>query len=210
MRFSKKPITLACRWFDPDEPTTPGPADYSLSKKNLKTNPTYTNRQRNKPSFPDSLNYTSKEEGELPGPGSYNLSKNFVKNDSPAYSMRQKIKKHGNENPAPNSYKAEQNDTVPGGKKAPSFSMGKRFEVPDSKASPGPAAYSPSLADSTPKYTMTSRPRSNRRGGNPAANAYKVPSAFGQTSAATFKSRASPYVYSGFRTTKITEEVPSV
>ncbi|OWF48748.1 uncharacterized protein LOC110452661 [Mizuhopecten yessoensis] len=210
MNFNRKPITLAYRWFGRDEPKTPGPADYSVSKKNLKTNPIYSNRQHTKPSFPDSLNYTSKGEGDLPGPGSYNLSKNFVKNDSPAYSMRQKIRAHETENPAPNSYKAEQNDTVPGGRKAPSFSMGRQFEVPDSKVSPGPAAYTPSLAESTPKYTMTSRPKSNRRGGNPAANAYKVPSAFGQASAATLKSRASPYVYSGFRTTKITEEVPSI
>ena len=44
----------------PPEPVRPGPADYSLTKANLRKTPMFSNRQKTKPSYPDSLNYTAK------------------------------------------------------------------------------------------------------------------------------------------------------
>lgn len=42
------------------EPPLPGPADYSLTKANLRKTPMFSNRQKTKPSYPESLNYTAK------------------------------------------------------------------------------------------------------------------------------------------------------
>ena len=42
------------------EPVRPGPADYSLTKANLRKTPMFSNRQKTKPSYPESLNYTAK------------------------------------------------------------------------------------------------------------------------------------------------------
>ncbi|XP_028407861.1 outer dense fiber protein 3-like [Dendronephthya gigantea] len=108
-----------------------------------------------------------------------------------------------NEYPGPNHY----NITIPckpNARKAPEFSMGQaKKEVSDSSG-PGPAAYCPKVKKTDQGYSMSSRPRPLKTiKPTPAPNAYKI--CKGQTSkgvnngcSASLKSRASPYVYSGF------------
>ncbi|XP_061179157.1 uncharacterized protein LOC133187771 isoform X2 [Saccostrea echinata] len=193
--------TLAYKWFDPEEPTRPGPTDYTLTKANLRKTPMFTNRQKTKPPFPDSLNYTPKDAGDLPGPGSYSTRKKFSANDSPAYKIGEKLQEKLNENPAPNKYEYEKG--VPEG---PAFSMGKRFDIPDSRLSPGPATYSPQDLAGAPKYSITGRHPNSKAEEGPGPNAYNLQHDQHTEVGTTLKSRASPYVYSGFQTNKFMED----
>ncbi|XP_062583616.1 uncharacterized protein LOC134245331 isoform X1 [Saccostrea cucullata] len=183
------------------EPTRPGPTDYTLTKANLRKTPMFTNRQKTKPSFPDSLNYTPKDSVDLPGPGSYSTRKKFSANDSPAYKIGEKLQEKLNENPAPNKYEYEKG--VPEG---PAFSMGKRFDIPDSRLSPGPATYSPQDLPGAPKYSMTGRHPSSKVEEGPGPNAYNLQHDQHTEVGTSLKSRASPYVYSGFQTNKFMED----
>ncbi|KAK3102470.1 hypothetical protein FSP39_011591 [Pinctada imbricata] len=204
---NKRATTLAYRWFDTDEPAHPGPADYTITKANLTRTPMFSNRQKTNPSYPDSLNYTPRDVDERPGPGEYDVTKTFDNNDAPAYKIAQKLNNRTSDNPAPNAYEYEKRSQ----KDAPAFSMGKRFEIPDSRVSPGPASYTPQKQDSNnPKYSMTSRPTQETKRGNPAPNAYNLQNAGKckqNNTGISLKSRASPYVYSGFHTNKISDEI---
>ncbi|XP_046582535.1 uncharacterized protein LOC124289904 [Haliotis rubra] len=208
-----KAATMAYRWFDVNAPMEPGPTDYNVHHVTLKS-PEFTCRRRCKASYPDSLNYVTKSSPTAsPGPGKYNVSKEIRNNDDPAFSMgsRTHVQKGGG--PAPNEYKVEK-FPKPGAERAPAFTMGRRFESPDSKVSPGPAAYNlqTSMAGG-PRYTMSKRLRRYITGiSNPGPNAYKPPSAQTNKGLRTrlgvkLKSRASPFVYSGFQTNKILDTV---
>lgn len=193
--------TLAYKWFDPEEPPRPGPADYSLTKANLRKTPMFSNRQKTKPSYPESLNYTAKDAKELPGPGSYSTRKKFSTNDSPAYKIGEKLKEKIDENPAPNKYEYEKRKS-----EGPAFSMGKRFEIPNSRTSPGPASYVPrDQDDGAPKYSITGRSHDSKVDEGPGPNAYSLNTDPRPDVGTTLKSRASPFVYSGFQTNKFSE-----
>ncbi|XP_078341322.1 uncharacterized protein LOC111106238 isoform X2 [Crassostrea virginica] len=192
--------TLAYKWFDPEEPVRPGPADYSLTKANLRKTPMFSNRQKTKPSYPDSLNYTAKHSSEVPGPGSYSTRKKFSANDSPAYKIGEKLREKLDENPAPNKYEYEKHKSI-----GPSFSMGKRFDLPENRTSPGPASYTPKDQAGAPKYSLAGRPHDSKVGEGPGPNAYTLNHDHPKDAGTSLKSRASPFVYSGFQTNKFTE-----
>ncbi|XP_071083971.1 uncharacterized protein [Haliotis cracherodii] len=205
-----KAATMSYRWFDVNAPVEPGPADYHVRHVTLRKDPVFTCRRRCKASFPDPLSYPTVS----PGPGKYNVRKDIQNNDDPAFSMGSRrphrLKGGG---PAPNQYSVEK-FPKPGTERAPAFTMGRRFGSPDSKVSPGPAAYN--LQTTTaggPRYTMSKRlPKYVTGFIIPAPNAYRPPSA--QTNKGLrrklglkLKSRASPFVYSGFKTNRIVDPV---
>ncbi|XP_071181571.1 uncharacterized protein [Mytilus edulis] len=188
------------------EPVRPGPGDYTLTTANMKKDPAYSVRQHTHPSYPESLNYVPKSQSDVPGPGNYHISRDVMENESPAYSMRQQLKAVENDVPAPNKYEYEKKRIERGSK----FSMGKRFTMPNSmKDSPGPGTYSPKQLKCSPKFSMKGRtPIISKNGNIPAPNSYSIPPEIkldDKKAGVTIKSRASPYVYSGFRSTKLVD-----
>ncbi|VDI04997.1 Hypothetical predicted protein [Mytilus galloprovincialis] len=188
------------------EPVRPGPGDYTLTTANMKKDPAYSVRQQTHPSYPESLNYVPKSQSDVPGPGNYHISRDVMENESPAYSMRQQLKAVENDVPAPNKYEYEKKRIERGSK----FSMGKRFTMPNSmKDSPGPGTYSPKQLKCSPKYSMKGRtPIISKSGNTPSPNSYSIPPEIkvdDKKAGVTIKSRASPYVYSGFRSTKLAD-----
>ncbi|XP_076102245.1 uncharacterized protein LOC143071653 isoform X2 [Mytilus galloprovincialis] len=188
------------------EPVRPGPGDYTLTTANMKKDPAYSVRQQTHPSYPESLNYVPKSQSDVPGPGNYHISRDVMENESPAYSMRQQLKAVENDVPAPNKYEYEKKRIERGSK----FSMGKRFTLPNSmKDSPGPGTYSPKQLKCSPKYSMKGRtPIISKSGNTPSPNSYSIPPEIkvdDKKAGVTIKSRASPYVYSGFRSTKLAD-----
>ncbi|XP_053377786.1 uncharacterized protein LOC128547922 [Mercenaria mercenaria] len=207
-----KAVTLTYRWFETDEDSTqPGPADYNVKHVNLKKNPSYTCRQRVKPSYPNAGTY-DEAAGDMPGPGSYNPSREITESNKPAYSLGKRLETVSNKEniPGPNAYLPQKLDK-PGSKKAPSFSMAKRLIAPNSRKDyPGPGEYSPNskiYETEKGKYTIASRLRRKESYVNPVApNMYTLPELLsGKKKGVVFKSRPSPYVYSGFRTNNIEE-----
>ncbi|XP_076102282.1 uncharacterized protein LOC143071653 isoform X7 [Mytilus galloprovincialis] len=204
-RYHKR-TTLAYKWFEVEEPVRPGPGDYTLTTANMKKDPAYSVRQQTHPSYPESLNYVPKSQSDVPGPGNYHISRDVMENESPAYSMRQQLKAVENDVPAPNKYEYEKKRIERGSK----FSMGKRFTLPNSmKDSPGPGTYSPKQLKCSPKYSMKGRtPIISKSGNTPSPNSYSIPPEIkvdDKKAGVTIKSRASPYVYSGFRSTKLAD-----
>ncbi|WAR25068.1 hypothetical protein MAR_010772 [Mya arenaria] len=192
-------------------PSNPGPADYHVQHVNLRKNPHFTCRRRVKTSYPDSVTYDRKPD-DGPGPGAYDPNRSFGNNEKPAFSFRQRLEPPVDKErfPGPNAYAAEGQEKT-GSKRAPSFSMGKRLTAPNSmKDTPGPGQYSPvNLNHKTGrgKYSMTSRPKGKDTYVNPVApNKYVLAELMSnQKKGVVFKSRASPYVYSGFRTNRVEE-----
>ncbi|XP_046354323.1 uncharacterized protein LOC124133829 [Haliotis rufescens] len=205
-----KAATMSYRWFDVNAPIEPGPADYHVRNVTLRKDPVFTCRQRCKPSFPDPLSYPTVS----PGPGKYNVRKETQNNDDPAFSMgSRRTNRQKGGGPAPNQYSVEKFQK-PGAERAPAFTMGRRFESPDSKVSPGPAAYNlQTTMAGGPRYTMSKRlPKYTTGVIIPAPNAYRPPSAQTYKGLRTklglkLKSRASPFVYSGFKTNRIVDPV---
>lgn len=212
-RYHKR-TTLAYKWFEVEEPFRPGPGDYTLTTANMKKDPAYSVRQHTHPSYPESLNYVPKGQSDVPGPGNYQISRDVIENESPAYSMRQQLKAVEKDVPAPNKYEYEKKRIERGAK----FSMGKRFNMPNSmKDNPGPGTYTPKLFKLSPKFSMKGRTIISSKSGNtPSPNSYSIPPEIklnDKKAGVTIKSRASPYVYSGFRSTKLVDgsnmEVPA-
>ncbi|XP_052284361.1 sperm-tail PG-rich repeat-containing protein 2-like isoform X2 [Dreissena polymorpha] len=211
-KHSQRGKTLGYKWFDVDEPPTPGPAYYYVKHVNLMKNPEFTCRQRVKASYPDSVTY-AKEPDKYPGPGAYETQDTLENNERPAFSFRQRLEPPVDKEkfPGPNAYLVETKEK-PGSKRTPSFSMGKRLAAPNCmKDTPGPGEYTPKHINHVTekgKYTMTSRTKAKTTYVNPVApNMYTLPELMAaKNKGVILKSRASPYVYSGFRTNKIEEQ----
>ncbi|XP_050413549.2 outer dense fiber protein 3-like protein 2 [Patella vulgata] len=161
-------------------------------------------------SYPESK-HLNVDADKIPGPANYLIVHEFIKNDSPAFSMGRRSKPlQTEERPGPNRYYVEK-FKKPGASTAPAFSMGKRIErVHLSKGSPGPAAYMPTLPRNAPSHSMSKRTKDLKGFTNPAPNAHVPPSNQTEKGIPTnmgicFKGRPTPWMYSGFRTTNLTE-----
>ncbi|XP_064611764.1 uncharacterized protein LOC135475757 [Liolophura sinensis] len=187
--------------FKPQE--TPGPNSYTL-KDTIDLNAKAA-----------SLTYRwydedKREEGTPgDGPAKYDIRKSFAENDKPAFTMGKRLKESEKDNtgPGPGQYEVKARPEM---KSAPEFSFAKRLPKLLRTSGPGPAQYKPKLLDGAPMYTMTRRPASHKGKVKSSPGPYRLPEGatrWGRQvgGGITFKSRASPFVYSGFKTRKIFE-----
>ncbi|ESO83651.1 hypothetical protein LOTGIDRAFT_236494 [Lottia gigantea] len=214
MLDTDKAKTMKYRWFDRNDEYHPGPGDYEVKPKVIQErHPAYSCRHRTKLSYPVSK-YSGLGPESSPGPANYNLTTEFLKNDRPAFSIGHRSKTWQDiDGPGPNEYNAEKYPK-PGAQKAPAFSMGKRINRLHIDQGPGPAAYHPVVKDSGPSYTITKRSKPLKKFTNPSPNKYTPPSEQTHKGLPTkmgtsFKSRASPWIYSGFKTNKLYNPIPS-
>lgn len=197
--------SMTYRAFEKEVCEAPGPANYRQNCSKVERAPAeFSCRKQCRPSFPAILNYPEYGlmKNEDVGPDTYDADKGFDKNSSPAHSIGTRRPKLSNEYPGPAHYHIPL-PCRPNSFKAPEFSMGKAMRKGKGTIGPGPAAYRPGEKETGPEYSMSSRARQRKVFPTPAPNAYEISK--GQTSkginngcSATFKSRASPYVYSGF------------
>ncbi|XP_046841161.1 uncharacterized protein LOC124435268 [Xenia sp. Carnegie-2017] len=196
---------MTYRTFETEEFETPGPSHYgSDCSKHCNSTPEYSCRRRCRPSFPAILNYPEYGlmKNKRVGPDSYDAEKGFHNNSSPAFSIGKRHSCLKNENPGPSHYTIN-SPCKPDAPTAPTFTMGIVTNKVTNRSDPGPAAYYPKTNTPAKGCSMGSRQKPQKVNKTPAPNAYNVIK--GQTSkginngcSVSFKSRASPYVYSGF------------
>lgn len=199
---------LTYRPFERNEGPHPGPTKYSITNTHLPKAAAYSMRKTGKASFPDILNYPIIAQlHKTPGPGHYQDNRNASKNDEPKFSIGKRAKSAKNSVPGPNHYAVREAHRLDC-KSPPSYSMGRRVKPVDNRISPGPASYYPQVSSDSKGYSMSGRPKSSKKFVTPAPDNYNLSK--GQTvkgvshgGAASFKSRASPYVYSGFQATQV-------